>query len=140
MKVRRTPRRRSGFTLIEILLAMAILIILGSIVTVSVIKLQRNAQMDGARLQIKTLESAVQAYQLAVGSCPSTQQGLDALKAPPGDLRNPSKWTGPYLEKDIPADPWGTPYQYEAVSADQFRIWSVGPDGGSGTEDDISSS
>jgi general secretion pathway protein G len=119
---------------------MAILIILGSIVTVSVIKLQRNAQIDGARTQIKTLETAIQAYQLSVGTCPTTQQGLDALNAPPGDLRNPAKWTGPYIEKAIPADPWGTPYQYEAVSSDQFRIWSAGPDMGSGTEDDISSS
>jgi general secretion pathway protein G len=135
----RRPRRRKGFTLIEILLAMAILVILGSIVTVSVIRLQRNAQMDGARTQVKTLQTAVQAYQLAVGTCPSTQQGLDALRNPPADLRNPAKWTGPYMDKEIPSDPWGNPYQYEQVSADQFRIWSAGPDGGSGTEDDITS-
>ena len=136
MKHRR-PRRRKGFTLIEILLAMAILVILGSIVTVSVIRLQRGAQVDGARTQVRTLETAVQAYQLSVGTCPTTQQGLDALRNPPGDLRNPAKWTGPYMEKEIPADPWGQPYQYEQVSSDQFRIWSSGPDMASGTEDDV---
>jgi len=133
----RRPRRRKGFTLIEILLAMAILVILGSIVTVSVIRLQRGAQVDGARTQVRTLETAVQAYQLSVGTPPTTQQGLDALRNPPADLRNPNKWTGPYMEKEIPADPWGQPYQYEQVSADQFRIWSAGPDGASGTDDDV---
>jgi general secretion pathway protein G len=134
----RRPRRRRGFTLMEVLLVLAILVILGSMVTVGFFKIKQNADKDSAKAQIKLLESGVDMYTLAIGTPPSTQQGLESLLAAPSDIKNPAKWRGPYLNKEqLPMDPWGNPYQYEQTGED-FRIWSNGPDGNSGSDDDVS--
>ena len=131
-------RRRSGFTLMEVLLVLAILVILGSMVGVSIFSIQRGAYEDSARNQISLFEVGLDAYRLSVGTYPTTTQGLQALVAPPADLQNVNKWRGPYLRKDVPLDPWGNQYQYELVNPEQFHIWSWGVDGMSGTADDIS--
>ena len=130
-------KSRRGFTLMEVLLVLAILVILGSLVGVSIMRMQKNANINAARSQVSFLEGVVKAYSIDIGTCPTTQQGLQALAAAPSDLKNPAKWQGPYLDKQIPADPWGNDYQYEQTGPDQFRIWSTGPDGASGSEDDI---
>jgi len=130
-------RRRRGFTLMEVLLVLAILVILGSLVGVGIMKMQKNANINAARAQVGMLESVVKAYAIDVGTCPTTQQGLTALAQAPSDLKNPAKWQGPYLDKQIGTDAWGNEYQYEQTGPDQFRIWSMGPDGASGSEDDI---
>jgi general secretion pathway protein G len=136
MKTRRNSRRRA-FTLMEVLLVLAILVILGSFVTVGYLRLQQNANRDAARGQIGMLEGAVQHYALDVCTCPTTAQGLLALREAPSDLKNVAKWAGPYLNKEVPLDPWEQQYQYEQLSAEEFKIWSIGPDGQSGSEDDI---
>lgn len=82
-------------------------------------------------------EGQLDAFRLHVGSYPTTNQGLQALRTPPADLKNPAKWRGPYAQKEIPMDPWGNPYQYELVGPEQVRIWSWGADNADGTEDDI---
>src|SRR5262245_6034214 len=135
MKRRRNGRR--GFTLMEVLLVLAILVVLGSMVTVGYLQIQKGANRDAAKGQIGMLENAIDLYALHIGSCPTTQQGLEALRVAPSDLRNPAKWAGPYLKSAVPTDPWGQPYQYEQIALDQFRIWSNGPDGQQGSEDDI---
>ena len=137
MRSRSNRRRARGFTLMEVLLVLAILIILGATVTLGYRQIQGNAKKDAARNQVNMLESAVNTYALSVGTVPTTQQGLTALIEAPSDLKNPAKWQGPYLAKALPNDPWDNPYQYEAQQGDQFRIWSMGPDGASGSEDDI---
>jgi general secretion pathway protein G len=137
-KPRRRRGRRSGFTLMEVLLVMAILVILGSMVGFYVVGMKKSADEDAARLQIGMFEQQLDAYRLHVGSYPTANQGLQSLRMAPADLANPAKWRGPYANKDIPTDPWGNPYQYELISADQFRIWSWGADAIDGTEDDIS--
>jgi general secretion pathway protein G len=137
MQVRR--KRRLAFTLMEVLLVLAILVILGSLVTVSFIRIQQNANKDATRAQVMSLAHGVEMYQLAVGLPPSTQQGLEALRIAPADLKNPKKWAGPYFDKELPKDPWGGDYQYEQTDEVHFRVWSNGPDGQSGTEDDIAS-
>jgi len=133
----RRNRRRRGFTLMEVLLVLAILVILGSFVTVGYVQLQKRANIDAARGQIGMLESAVDLYTLGVGTPPSTQQGLEALRVAPSDLRNPRKWAGPYIKEQLPFDPWGQPYQYEQIDSETYKIWSNGPDGQQGNEDDI---
>jgi general secretion pathway protein G len=130
-------RRRRGFTLIEVLLVMAILVILAGLVTVSYINIQKNSQINAVKAQIGLFEQALDTYRLNVGTYPSTAQGLAALQQPPPDLPNPSKWLGPYITKQIPLDPWDSPYQYELLDVDTPRIWSVGPDQTDNTEDDI---
>ena len=123
------PRRTRGFTLMEILLVLAILVVLGAMVGVGYSRVQVNAMKSAARTQIGLLEDATKLYILDVGSPPSS---LDALLAAPSDLANPAKWQGPYLEKTtLPVDPWNNPYQYEVTDPTngKFRIWSAGPPG-----------
>src|SRR5438552_13325601 len=120
-------RRRSrsrGFTLMEILLVLAILVVLGAMVGVGYSRVQVNAMKSAARTQVGLLEDATKLYILDVGSPPSS---LDSLITLPPDLSNPNKWQGPYLEKQtLPVDPWNNPYQYEVTDPTngKFRIWS----------------
>lgn len=131
--------RRSAFTLMEVLLVLAILVILGSLVTVSVRQIQRNSNIRAAKAQISSFGQMIQAYRIDVGSYPSTTQGLGALREQPADLKDPAKWKGPYTDKDIPKDPWSNEYQYELRDGDQFYITSYGPDGSEGGDDDVTS-
>lgn len=71
---------------------------------------------------------------------PTTEQGLNALLTAPSDLKNINKWQGPYLkENQVPLDPWGGQYQYEMIDlqAGTYKVWSNGPNGQQGDEDDI---
>jgi general secretion pathway protein G len=135
MKPRR--RRRHGFTLLEILLVLAILVILGGTVTIYFSKTQSKAYAKTAKIQIDGAGQALEQYHIEVGSYPSTQQGLGALSSAPADMTDTTKWDGPYIPKQIPADPWGRPYQYESDGTG-FHMWSWGADGQDGTPDDIS--
>jgi general secretion pathway protein G len=133
-------RRRDGFTLIEVLLVMAILVVLASLAAVNIGSARRKAKIDAAKSQVGMFKTPLQMYELAIGSYPTTAQGLDALRTAPSDLPNASKWDGPYLESPVPLDPWENAYQYVAPgthNTDSFDVWSNGPDGQSGTEDDI---
>lgn len=132
-RVTRRLKKRRGFTLIEILLVLGILVVLGSIVGVSVLQMQVTAYQRTAKAQLNAFNSAAQAYQLDVGRPPAT---LDALVNPPDDLPDPTKWKGPYLPKAVPLDPWDRPYNYEADDIN-FTMSSNGKDGVSGTPDDI---
>ena len=130
--------RRRGFTLLEVLLVLAILVILTSTVGYYFVGAQRRANIRAATVQINLIEKLLQDYHTDVGSFPDTQQGLAALRTAPAGIPN-NKWAGPYAEKDIPLDPWGSPYQYEFIGDEKFRIWSYGPDRQAGSNDDISS-
>lgn len=137
-EMKQKPRRRKdGFTLMEVLLVLAILVILGSMVTYYFVGAQKKGYAKAALTQIGMFERMLTDYRLDVGSYPTTDQGLQALRVPPGDLANSNKWAGPYAAKEIPADPWGNPYQYERPTADTYRIWSWGADGQNGSEDDV---
>jgi general secretion pathway protein G len=132
-------RQRRGFTLIEILLVLGILVILGGIVGVSVLQMQATAYERTAKAQLQSFENAITAYQLDIGQVPSQQAGLNALVNAPDDLPNPAKWKRPYFNKAIPLDPWDTEYNYEVVDASlgQYVIYSSGPDRVAQTADDI---
>ncbi len=90
-----------------------------------------EAAIETAKVQVELLEQALQVYEVTVGSYPTAKQGLSALRIPPADVP-PGRWAGPYLNKDVPLDPWGKPYQYRAPGVhnlNSFDVWSVGPDG-----------
>jgi general secretion pathway protein G len=132
-------RRRAGFTLMEVLLVMVIIVMLGAFVGVAIRNAQGQANVNAAKAQIQQLQSPLDLYRLNINSYPSTSQGLAALEAAPGDIANQSKWQGPYLDKPVPLDPWDNPYQYMSPgnrNAD-YDLWSFGPDGQDGTADDI---
>lgn len=131
-------RRQRGFTLIELLVVLAILAMLAAIVVPRVFRNLEKAKVNTAKTQIAAFESAISAYRLDVGSFPTTDQGLQALRTQPGGVEN---WDGPYLPKDIPADPWGHPYVYRCPSEHgDYEIISYGADGregGDGVNKDI---
>jgi general secretion pathway protein G len=133
-------RRQRGFTLIELLVVLAILAMLAAIVVPRVFRNLEKAKVNTAKTQIAAFESAISAYRLDVGSFPTTDQGLQALRTQPGGVEN---WDGPYLPKDIPADPWGHPYVYRCPSEHgDYEIISYGADGregGDGVNKDIES-
>ena len=121
----------------EVLLVLAILVILGTLVGTNFSGMFANAKISAAKAQISALEKPMELYMMDVGTYPTSQQGLQALRIQPTDLADPTKWLGPYLQKDIPLDPWSNPYGYELINAKQFRIYSAGPDGATNTTDDI---
>ncbi len=101
---------------------------------------QRRAQVAAARAQISALQGPLDMYSMDLRDYPSTKQGLQALVNAPKDLANQAGWSGPYLKQAVPLDPWGRAYQYEYPSKHGLErpdIWSLGPDGESGTDDDI---
>ena len=133
-------RRRGGFTLIEVMLVLVILMVLGTLAGVAVNQSRKSAFTKVAASQIGLFESPLELYRLEVGDLPTTQQGLESLREAPSDLANPDKWKGPYLKKPVPDDPWDNEYQYEYPGSheeDAPDIWSWGPDGIDGTDDDI---
>jgi len=136
MQRRNASRRRRGFTLLEVLLVMAILIIMVSVVTIGYTAIQRNAQSDGARMNINALDKACVAFQLDVGRLPSS---LADLVSQPQNVAA-GKWRGPYIEQ-VPMDPWGQEYQYQPQTVNNIQkpyISSAGPDMQPQTQDDVS--
>jgi general secretion pathway protein G len=122
-----------------VIVCVLLIVVIGSIVGVSYIRVDRKAKVSATLAHMSTLEDAVTRYALDVGALPTTQQGLGVLLHPPADILSREKWRGPYLSNpSLPLDPWNGEYQYEQLSDEQFRIWSNSQDGIPGTPDDIS--
>ncbi|MGO9108284.1 MAG: type II secretion system major pseudopilin GspG [Thermoguttaceae bacterium] len=123
------PRRNRGFTLIEVLLVLVILVILASLATVNILSSRKKAQLQQAKIQVELLDRALEHYILDVGTYPSSLQGL---RTRPADIPDPEKWAGPYLSKEVPADPWDKPYQYLAGGGHNGTgkpdVWTVSPE------------
>jgi general secretion pathway protein G len=131
--------RRRGFTLIEVLLVLVILVILASLAVTAYGPVQRRANVNAAKSQIGLFKTPLGLYQNDIGNYPMTEQGLMGLVQPPADAP-PGKWNGPYLEGNIPLDPWGRQYNYKYPgdrNPQSYDVWSAGPDGVDGTEDDV---
>jgi len=130
--------KNSGFTLVELLVVLAILGMLAALVGPQVLNQLGGAKSKGAAIQIRDFEQALELYKLDVGRFPRDNEGLDALVSQPSGARG---WNGPYLKKDeIPDDPWGNPYEYRA-SGSNVEITSLGADGrqgGAGEDADVS--
>jgi general secretion pathway protein G len=135
-------RRRSGFTLIEMVVVIAVIALLVGLVGPQIVGRVSEARATTAKAQIDLLSTALENYRLDNGAYPTTAQGLGALRQRPSQGAGPSNWRGPYLRKAIPTDPWGRPYQYVAGSGSMgFNIVTLGRDGkqgGSGEDADIS--
>lgn len=137
MLTRNHSHRASGFTLIEVLLVLVILVILGSFAVTFFTGTRERASVDQAKAQISLVESATRFYQLHMNQYPRT---LDDLVTGPSASGDQGTWGGPYLEKRLPLDPWNNEYRYVAPgkrNAQKYDVWSLGPDGQDGTADDI---
>jgi len=130
------PDRRQyrGFTLLELLVVMVILGLLVGYVAPKYFAQVGKSEVKTAKAQIESLEKALDMYRLDTGHYPATDAGLKALNAKPD---NEPKWSGPYLKKDVPVDPWGHPYQYKYPGEHgDFDLISLGKDGQPGGEGD----
>lgn len=142
MKARTCQRNRRGFTLMELLVVLAILGLLIAMVAPRVLGTQKKADISNAQNQIGMLKAALERYALDMKDFPSSEDGLQSLVEPPSDEGLAERWDGPYINSEaLPKDPWGNDYQYEYPpqqgKGDYPDIWSMGPDGEDGTGDDI---
>lgn len=134
----RCQKSAKGFTLLELLVVMVILGLLTGYVAPKLFAHIGKAEVKTARAQIDGLEKALDAYRIDIGHYPSTEEGLAALQVPPADEPH---WSGPYLKKAVPNDPWGHPYQYKQPGDHgEYDLMSFGKDGkagGTGEDEDL---
>ena len=127
-----SPQRVArGFTLLELMVVLAILALLGGLVGPKVLDYLGKAKSRTAIVQIAELEKTLDNFKLDVGRYPSTEEGLDALVKRPASV---NLWSGPYI-KEVPKDPWNNPYKYANSGAGGgIEIVSLGADGVAGGE------
>jgi general secretion pathway protein G len=129
----REDRREGGFTLLELLVVLAILGLLIGLVAPRALNLLGSSKEKIAHIDLERLAGNLDIYKLDVGTYPSTDQGLGALIRRP---QGAERWNGPYLKGDkLPEDPWGHPFVYRFPSqrpGHDYDLYSLGPTGQSG--------
>jgi general secretion pathway protein G len=140
-KRQKWARGEAGFTLIEILVVIAIIALIMSLVGPRVLNYLGESKVKAAKIQIQSFGSALDLFNLDTGRYPTTAEGLTALVQPPGMI---PAWNGPYLKGGIlPNDPWGKAYVYRSPGEhgpyDIMSYGSDGQEGGTGTGADIAS-
>ena len=122
---------KKGFTLVELLVVMAIIALLASLVGPQLFPKLGKGKQSAAKAQIELLGQALDQFRLDVGRYPTTQEGLNALQVNPGI----GNWEGPYLKKGLPNDPWARPYNYQCPGTNgEYDLFSYGRDGAAGGE------
>ncbi len=129
----------AGFTLVELLVVMVILVLLASFIGPRVMGYLGSSRSKSAGVQIQGLSTSLELYYLDMGRYPTTAEGLAALVEKPADA---ATWNGPYLGKAVvPLDPWGKPYHYAQPGKNTaFDLYSLGRDnreGGTGEDGDL---
>ncbi len=124
----RSNARQRGFTIIELLIVMAILGMLAVMVAPNLFNQADGARRDAAMSQISAIASALDTHRLDVGQYPEDLQGLME------NTSDRASWNGPYLNNDVPRDPWGFEFQY-SVDGNTYTLMSYGADGRPGGED-----
>jgi general secretion pathway protein G len=140
-ETRRRRARRAGFTLVEMMVVIVILGLLATVVAINVLPNQEKAMKGKARADVSVLEQALESYRLDNFNFPTTEQGLQALVAPPAGLTQGDRYReGGYIRR-LPKDPWGNDYQYRAPGAhgaiDVYSFGADGREGGEGKDADI---
>ena len=137
-------RERRGFTLLELLVTIAVIAVLASVVGPMVFGNVGDARTQAARAQLQIFELALDSYRLDNDYYPAESQGLAALVERPSGSPAPRQWRGPYLRRGLPLDPWGKPYLYRldrGASGERAVVSTLGRDGrpgGTGEDSDIS--
>ena len=131
-------KKEKGFTLIELLIVMVILGLLAALVGPRMFGKVGKSKQKAAKSQIALFETSLDTFRLDMGRYPTGEEGLQALREKPEDAEN---WDGPYLAKEVPLDPWRTPYVYVCPGENgEYDIISLGADknpGGEGEDMDI---
>lgn len=140
--VRTSRAARAGYSLLEILVVLAIIALIAAVVGPRLFAQLDRSKTTTARLQIRSLEAALETMRLDIGRLPTEQEGLTLLmQADPAQVPG---WSGPYLDKALPSDPWARPYVYVAPGANatgavgapeiRAKVVSYGSDGQPGGE------
>jgi general secretion pathway protein G len=131
-------RRARGFTLIELLVVLVILTLVAGLIGPQVLNQLGGAKTKTAAVQIGEVEQSLDLFKLDVGRYPNDAEGLRALVERPATAPG---WSGPYLKKGLPVDPWGGAYQYKSQgrhgSPDVFSLGADGKPGGDSDNADI---
>lgn len=139
-------RRQAGFSLLEILIVLAIMGVIAAFVAPRLFNQVDKSQQTVAEAQARALTTALDTMRLDIGRYPTAEEGLQLLAEPPSDPRAAANWFGPYLEDGVPVDPWGEPYQYAPPQRDAAGyerspfVYTLGADGqrgGSGLDADL---
>lgn len=134
---------RAGFTLIEVMVVIAVIAMLAALVGPNIFNQVDTARDTAARSQIELLGAALDSYRLDNGRYPTSAQGLEALRTHPDVNPVPNNWRGPYLRRAVPLDPWDGPYIYTSpgeVNPRGYDLLSLGADrelGGEAENTDI---
>lgn len=132
-----------AFTLIEVLIVIAILLAIGGLVLVNFMPAKEGADINTQRLQIQQIDAAMDMFKLHMNRYPSDEEGLAALTSKDAitDEQDATKWQGPYLKEPITQDKWGSAFIYrfpgEIRGETYYDLVSAGPDRQEGTADDI---
>jgi general secretion pathway protein G len=129
-------RREQAFTLVELLLVVTIIGILAGAVMLNFSGRTNEAKITRARQDVMNLGIALSTYEISIGAYPTSDQGLKALVEDPGV----EGWSKPFTQQKTFKDPWGNEYKYTNPgdrSGTDYDLYSVGPDGQEGNEDDI---
>lgn len=134
-------RRPNGYTLVELLVVLAILGLLVALAAPRVINYLGSAKTDTSRIQIEKLGGVLDLYRLEIGRYPTDQEGLESLVERPPQL---DAWNGPYLKnRESLTDPWGRPYGYRSPGEhgeyDLYTLGADGKEGGDGEDQDVTS-
>lgn len=125
--------RNAGFTLIEIMIVVALMATLMAILVRSLTGQQTEAMKDEAKLAMASIDTSLQMYRVHNHAYPTSDQGLQALVSEAAGAKN---WRGPYIEASKLKDPWSNEFGYESDGT-KFKITSGGADGNLGTADDV---
>lgn len=135
-------KARAAFTLIEILLVIALIGLLAGVLITNTTGVFDQGQESAAKIFVRdTMKLALTRYRMDLGDYPSTTEGLAALVTAPASKAD--RWRGPYIEAPsgkLPLDPWGEAYRYRypgTKNKGAYDLYSVGKDKAEGTEDDV---
>ncbi len=127
-------KKTEGFTLLELLVVMVIIGMLTGIVGPRLFNKLGSSESTVAKAQIDSISKAVDQFRLDTGHYPSNELGLSSLTTRPPNEPN---WHGPYLKKNAPLDPWGSPYKYNYPgkhNIDEYDLYTLGKDQSIGGE------
>jgi general secretion pathway protein G len=133
-----------GYTLLEVLIVLSIIALVAALVGPRLIAQLDRSKATAARVQMRSLVSALETMRLDIGRYPTAEEGLAALTEAPRDQDGMLRWQGPYLETDVPPDPWGRPYLYTPPPTREARprivtLGADGQEGGDGITADLAS-
>ncbi len=138
-------RARAGFTLIELVVVIAVISALIAVVTPNVFRNVGDAKTTAAAVQLESFVLALEQYRIDTQGYPSTDEGLVALRRAPEGADAAGAWRGPYIRKAVPTDPWGRPWVYRSpglVNPEGYDLLTLGRDGkegGLGEDADLTS-